>query len=126
MHPYLVLKTLHVIGVLLVLVGVAGLATHAATGRAKAENPVYLLLAALHGIGLLLVILCGFGMLAQVLRTPGMSSPLWATTKLVLWALFAVAAVVPYRWPRLARWVLGVALPVLGAAAAVVAILKPF
>ena len=126
MHPYLVFKTLHVIGVLLVLIGVAGLAAHAATGRPKSENPVYALLAALHGIGLLVVILCGFAMLAQVMRTPGMPSPLWATTKLVIWALFAAAAFVPYRRPRLARWLLAVGLPVLGAAAAVVAILKPF
>ena len=82
--------------------------------------------AALHGLGLLIVLLAGFGMLAKVMRTPSMPSPAWATTKLVIWALFAVAAVVPRRWPRTARWVLVLGLPLLGAAAAVVAILKPF
>jgi uncharacterized membrane protein SirB2 len=126
MHPYLVLKTIHLAGVFLVLIGVAGIAADAASGRPKGENPASRLLSALHGLGLLIVILAGFGMLAKVMRGPSMPSPAWATTKLVIWALFAVLAVVPRRWPRTARWVLLGGLPLLGAAAAVVAILKPF
>jgi hypothetical protein len=47
-------------------------------------------------------------------------------TKLLIWTLFALAAAVPYRWPRLARGMLVAGLPVLGALAAVVAVLKPF
>ena len=126
MPPYLLLKTIHLVGVCLTLIGVAGLATHAANGGPKRDNAVYGLLAGLHGTGLLLVLVCGGGMLMQALRTPGTLSPAWLTAKLVLWTLFAFAAVVPYRWPRRARGVLAVGLPVLGALAAVVAVLKPF
>jgi hypothetical protein len=126
MIPYAVYKTVHVFGVFLVIVGVAGLATHAANGGRKRENAVYGLLAGLHGFGLLLVLLCGGGMLAQAMRTPGTLSPAWMIAKLAIWTLFAFAAVVPYRWPRLARGMLMAGLPALGALAAVVAVLKPF
>jgi uncharacterized membrane protein SirB2 len=126
MHAYLALKAVHVFGVFLVVIGVAGIAADAASGRPKGENPASRLLAALHGLGLLIVLLAGFGMLAKVMRTPSMPSPAWATAKLAIWALFAAAAVIPRRWPRTARWVLVAGLPFLGAAAAVVAILKPF
>jgi uncharacterized membrane protein SirB2 len=126
MPSFLLLKTLHLIGVFLTLIGVAGLAAHAANGAAKRDNAVYGLLAGLHGTGLLLVLLCGGGMLMQLLRTPGGPSPAWMTTKLVIWILFAGTAAVPYRWPRLARGLLAVGLPVLGALAVVVAVLKPY
>jgi len=126
MPAYLLLKTIHLIGVFLTLIGVAGLAAHAANGGRKRENTVYGLLTGLHGAGLLLVLLCGGGMLMQVMRSPGAPSPAWIATKLVLWTLFAIAAVVPYRWPRLARGVLAVGLPALGALAVAVAVLKPF
>jgi len=126
MHHYLALKVVHVVGVLLAFTGAAGLAAHAAGGRPKGENPVRGLLVTLHGIGLLLVILAGFGMLYQMMRSPAMPSPAWATTKLVLWALLAVVVTLPSRWPRSARWVLAAGLPLIAAAAAVVAILKPF
>ena len=126
MPSYLLLKTLHLIGVFLTLVGVAGLAAHAANGGAKRENAVYGLLSGLHGTGLLLVILCGGAMLMQLMRAPVAPSPAWMTSKLVIWILFAVAAAVPYRWPRLARGMLAIGLPALGALAAVVAVLKPF
>ena len=126
MHAYVLLKALHVIGVLLAFIGVAGIATHAASGRPKRENPVHGLLSALHGTGLLVIILAGLAMLFQAMRTPGTLSMAWATTKLVLWALLVAAAIVPYRWPRTARWVLVAGLPLLAATAAAVAILKPF
>lgn len=126
MQPYMLLKTFHLVGVLLIVIGVAGLATHAANGGGKRQNAVYGLLAGLHGTGMLLVLVCGGGMLIQLMRTPGAPSPAWLATKVVIWALFAFAAVVPYRWPRLARGVLAAGLPLLGALAAVVAVLKPF
>jgi hypothetical protein len=126
MHAYVALKVVHIVGVLLAFTGVAGIATHAASGRPKGENPVRTLLSALHGTGLLLVVLAGLGMLAQLMRAPGAPSPAWATTKLLLWGLLVGAAMVPYRWPKAAKWVLIAGLPLLAAAAAVVAILKPF
>jgi hypothetical protein len=126
MPSYLLLKTLHLVGVFLVLVGVAGLATHAANGGVKRENAVYGLLAGLHGAGLLLALVCGGGMLMQLMRAPGGPSPAWMAAKLAIWALFALAAAVPYRWPRLARPVLALGVPVLGALAVAVAVLRPF
>ena len=126
MIPYTIYKTVHVLAVFLIFIGVAGLATHAANGGRKRENAVYGLLAGLHGLGLLLAIVCGFGMWAVVMRTPGSPSAAWLVTKLIVWVLLAVAAVVPYRWPRHARAVLAVGLPLLGAFVAVVAVLKPF
>jgi uncharacterized membrane protein SirB2 len=126
MHPYLVLKTLHVAAVVLAFVGVAGLAAHAASGGTKADNRAYGLLAALHGTGLLVAAIGGFGMLYLVMRLPSMPSPAWATAKLVLWVLLAVAAVVPYRWSGQARRLLALGLPLLALIGAAVAILKPF
>jgi hypothetical protein len=126
MPSYLVLKTIHLAGVFLVLIGVAGLAVHAANGGGKRENAVYGVLAGLHGLGLLLVLLCGGAMLMPLMRSPVPPSPAWLTAKLVIWILFAGAAAVPYRWPRLARPMLAFGLPALGALAAVVAVLKPF
>jgi hypothetical protein len=126
MHPYLVLKTLHVAGVLLAFSGVAGLAAHAAGGGTKGDNRAYGLLTALHGAGLLVAILGGFGMLYLVMRSPSMPSPAWAAAKLVLWALLAVAAMVPYRRPAQARRLLALGLPLLALVGAAVAILKPF
>ena len=126
MPSFLLLKTFHLVGIFLTLIGVAGLAAHAANGGQKRDNAVYGLLAGLHGSGLLLVLLCGGAMLMQLMRTPGGPSPAWMATKLVIWILFALAAVVPYRWPRLARGVLAAGLPALGALAAAVAVLKPF
>jgi hypothetical protein len=126
MHAYPVLKVLHVVGALLAFTGVAGIATHAASGRPKGENPVHRLLSALHGTGLLLVVLAGMGMLGQLMRAPGGPSPAWATTKVLLWGLLVVAAIVPSRWPKAARWVLIAGLPLLAVAAVVVAVLKPF
>jgi uncharacterized membrane protein SirB2 len=126
MHPYLVLKALHVAGVLLAFTGVAGIAAHAASGRPRAENPLRRRLAALHGVGLLLVLLAGIWMVAQLMRTPNAPSPAWVTAKLVLWVLLAGMVALPYRRPEWARRVLVAGLPLLAVAAAVVAVLKPF
>jgi uncharacterized membrane protein len=126
MHPYLVLKALHLVGVLLAFTGVAGIAAHAAGGRPRSENPVRGLLAGLHGIGLLVVLLAGIGMLARLMRTPSMPGPAWVTAKLILWVLLAGMVAVPYRGPGLARRVLLAGLPLLAVAAVVVAVLKPF
>jgi len=126
MHPYLVLKTFHVAGVILAFVGVAGLAAHAASGGTKAENRAFGLLTALHGAGLLVAIVCGLGMLYLVMRGPAMPSPAWATAKLVLWVLLAGAAMVPYRRPSQARPLLALGLPLLVLVGAAVAVLKPF
>jgi|APFre7841882590_1041340.scaffolds.fasta_scaffold11439_2 uncharacterized membrane protein len=126
MQSYMLFKTIHLVGVFLIFIGLAGLATHAANGGQKRENAVYGPLTGLHGLGLLLAIVCGFGMWAVVMRTPGSPSAAWLVTKLIVWVLLAVAAVVPYRWPRHARAVLAVGLPLLGAFVAVIAVLKPF
>jgi len=126
MHSYLILKAVHVFGVLLAFTGLAGIATHAAGGRPKREDPVHGLLAALHGVGVLLVALAGIWMLTRVMRAPSGPSPAWATAKLALWVLLAGSVALPYRRPQLARRVLAAGLPALAAAAAVIAVLKPF
>ena len=126
MHSYLVLKALHVFGVLLAFVGLAGTAAHAAGGRPKGENPVRGVLGALHGAGVLLVATAGILMLTQAMRAPDGPSPAWAAAKLALWVVLAGSVALPYRRPHLARWMLVAGLPALGAAAAVIAVLKPF
>ena len=110
-----VYKVAHILGVLLVFVGFG-----AALGGGSRTK----LASASHGIGLLIVLIAGFGALARLgIYGPG-SWPLWIWLKLVIWLLLGAAMTVAKRAPGAAK-ALWWALPVLGAAAAYLAIYKP-
>lgn len=121
MVPFLVYKAFHVVGVMLVVVALGGMAVHAANGGTRDQSLTRRLTTATHGLGLLLILVAGFGMLA---RLGGSAASGWVAIKLVIWLLLGAAAAVPYRRPQLARVVFLLA-PLLAALAAVVAITKP-
>jgi hypothetical protein len=119
---YTVYKVLHLLGVMLTLTALGGMALHAANGGTRAESRTRGLATAVHGTGLVLVLVAGFGMLA---RLGASSTSGWVLVKLVIWLVLGAAAMLPYRRPPLAR-LLFVAVPLLAAAAGIVALTKPF
>jgi hypothetical protein len=119
---YTVYKALHLLGIMLTVAALGGMAVHAANGGTRAESRTRALAAALHGVGLLLVLVAGFGMLA---RLGGSAASGWVLVKLGIWLTLAAAAMIPYRRPPLARAVF-VAVPLLAALAGIVALTKPF
>jgi uncharacterized membrane protein SirB2 len=119
---YTVYKVLHLLGIMLTITALGGLALHAANGGTRAESRTRGLATAVHGTGLLLVLVAGFGMLA---RLGASVSSGWVLVKLVIWLVLGVAAVLPYRRPQAAR-LLFVAVPLLAALAGIVALTKPF
>lgn len=122
MLSYTVYKALHLVGIMLTVAALAGMAVHAANGGTRAESRTRALATALHGTGLLLVLVAGFGMLA---RLGGSAASGWVLVKLAIWLTLGAAAMVPYRRPPLARAVF-LAAPLLAALAGIVALTKPF
>lgn len=121
MFSYFFYNVVHVVGIVLLMAGLGGMAMLGAT----TERPKALrrLVAVFHGLGAFVILLGGFGMLARLGLISGW--PGWVWAKIVVWGLLAVAALLPYRFPRLAVPLLAL-LPVLGGLAAYFAIYKPF
>jgi hypothetical protein len=118
-------KLIHLLGVLLLVVALAGMATHAATGTSKDENPNHRVLLALHGLGALLALVGGFGLLAKLGLMAGGGFPGWVSGKLVVWVLLGGLVALPYRRPGMARALI-VLVPLLGFLGAALANFKPF
>lgn len=107
-------KVLHVLGMLLVFTALGAML---AAGTRRTGGMA-------HGLGLVLLLVTGFGALANLgLSNPGVW-PLWMWLKLLLWLVLGGIVVLIRRAPQLAStlWVL---LPLLGAAAAYLALYKP-
>jgi hypothetical protein len=122
---YVTYKLIHLLGVFLLLVALAGMATHAAAGHSKAENKAYRSLLILHGSGALVALLGGFGLLARTGFGHGLLFPGWIWAKIVLWLLLGGIIALPYRNRPLARILLPV-LPFLGLLGGYLATYKPF
>ena len=125
MLSHSVYNVLHVIGIVLIMTALGGLALHAINGGTRESNAGRRLMAALHGLGAFLVLLGGFGMLARIGFEHGAPFPGWLVAKIAVWLVLAGAVMLPYRRPALARPLL-LLLPVLAGLAAVMAIYKPF
>lgn len=113
----------HLLGIFLLLTGLAGVSVHAANGGTKQNSRTRKLTAILHGVGAFLVLLGGFGMLARLGITGAF--PGWVWAKLVIWLLLGGAVVLPYRRPDFARIAI-VLIPLLCLVAAWLAVYKPF
>jgi hypothetical protein len=122
---YLIYKLIHLLGIFTLLVALAGMAAHAATGQAKEENANYRPLLALHGLGALIALTGGFGLLARIDVAGGGFLPGWIWAKLALWVLLGALVALPYRKRTLARALLYI-LPLLGFVGAALANYKPF
>jgi len=114
-------KSIHLIGIMLTVASLGGVAIHAANGGTRAASLTRTLTTAMHGTGLLLVLVAGFGMLATRSISPASG---WVIVKLCIWLLLGVAVVVPYRRPQFARAVF-VIVPLLAALAGIMALTKP-
>jgi len=118
-------KLMHLLGIFALLVALAGMAVHAATGRPKSENGSYRTLLLFHGLGALLALVGGFGLLARLglMADGGMAGWIWA--KLILWLVLGGLVALPYRRTSAARPIL-LSLPILGLLGALLANYKPF
>jgi hypothetical protein len=116
---------LHVVGIMLLFIGLGGLAVHAALGAAPdAGGKVRTLAVIAHGVGLVLVLVGGFGLLAKKLQISG-DWPGWVYLKLAVWLALGAGISLFKRAPALARPLLLGAV-VLGGVAAWAAVHKPF
>ena len=122
---YATYKLIHLLGVFALLVALAGMAAHAATGHTKKENPSYRTLLLLHGLGALVALTGGFGLLARLTLEGAGMLPGWIWAKLVLWVILGGLVALPYRSHILARSLLFL-LPLLGLVGASLASYKPF
>src|SRR3972149_1535347 len=119
--PFLVYKTFHLVGVMLTIVALGGMAIHAANGGTRDQSLTRRLTTATHGLGLLLVLVAGFGMLARLGGSGGGGG---GAVQVAIWLPLGPAAVAPSRRPQFAR-ALFLIVPLLAALAAIVAITKP-
>ena len=124
MLPHSFYNVLHILGIVLVMSALGGIAMHALNGGTKQTNVARRLVVSLHGLGMLLILVGGFGMLARLGFQHGATFPGWLLVKLAVWLTLAAIVIVPYRRPALAKPVY-LALPVLGGLAAIMAIYKP-
>lgn len=122
MFSYQLYNLLHIIGLVLLMVALASMASTAGLERSAvgSRRPALVF----HGVGLFLILLGGFGMLARLGIMHGAAFPGWLWIKIGIWVALGVSAVLPYRYPRSAVPLL-VLLPVLGGLAAYMAIYKP-
>ncbi len=123
MFSHQLYNLVHIVGIVLMVSALAGAAVLAHTRGDHEARSTRRMLAILHGLGAFLVILGGFGMLARLGMVQG-GFPGWIWVKLAIWAIVAVALLLPYRRPALAR-ALVLALPVLVGLAAYMALYKP-
>lgn len=121
---YDVYKVLHLLGVAMVIVGIAGNGVGVAVGGPERSHSVHRQLRALHGVGWLIVITAGFGLLARLGVDHREIYPGWVWLKLMIWLVAGALFTVPHRRPRLAV-PLVLSLPLLVGLAAFVARYKP-
>lgn len=124
MISYPVYKIVHYLGIFALLTVLAGALGRGARGEAAAD-PWRRRLAGLHGVALFVVLLGGFGMLARLEVTQGLTLPGWVWAKLGIWAVLAGLFTVAKRSPSWSARLLFV-VPALAALAGVVALTKPF
>ena len=117
--PYAIYKLLHVIGLMILFLGMGGLLLGVRSERGRAPRGS----AILYGVGLLAMLVAGFGMMARLgIHWPW---PGWLIAKLGVWLTIGALPVLVRRQilPRGPAWLLSA---VLGGVAAWLAIIKPF
>ncbi len=123
MISYQVYKVLHLTGMFLLFTVTGAIALHVLNGGTRESNAGRKLVAALHGVAMLIILIGGFGLMARI-GVPHTDWPIWIMAKFAIWAAFVFIAMLPYRVPGAARWVL-LGVPLLGGMAAYLAVYKP-
>jgi len=121
---YPAIKLVHYIGIIMIFLGLGGMVFGAYAGFGLVKKQIRRAAALCHGIGLLLVIVSGFAMLSSLGLLHG-DPPGWAKTKMVIWLILGGSISLAARWSR-GIWILLAAWILLGAAAAYLALYKPF
>ncbi len=121
---YFAIKLFHYVGIMMVFMGLSGMAFAAYAGFGPEKKKLRRAAAMLHGVGLLLIIVSGFTMLSKLGLMHG-DPPGWAKAKFVIFLILGFSISLAARWSRgfwflMAGWIL------LGAAAAYLALYKPF
>lgn len=128
MFSYQLYNVVHIVGIVLLMAGLSGMATATsgagADGRSVLPRWLRRTLAGFHGLGVFLILLGGFGMLARIGIVQGSAWPGWVWGKVLIWGALTISALLPYRFPRTALPLL-LLLPALGGVAAWLAIYKP-
>ena len=114
----------HIVGLVLLMSGLGGMALQAAGGADSGSRRLRRVVMGLHGLGVFLILLGGFGMLARMGIAHEAGWPGWLWVKVAVWGMLAAAALLPYRRPATAVPLL-LLLPLLGGLAAYMAIYKP-
>ncbi len=118
-------NVVHILGIVLMMSALGGMVVAGASTPGPRPRWVRWTILGFHGFGAFLILLGGFGMLARLGIVAGHSWPGWIWTKVIIWGMLGIAAVLPLRYPRTALPLL-LLLPVLGGTAAYMAIYKPF
>lgn len=114
-------KVLHLVGVLLLLSSLGGIAGTYATGGASASPRLFKIA---HGLALAVILVAGFGLLAKLsLASPG-AWPLWVWIKIAVWLVLGGSVVALRKADRTAGSV-ALVLVVVAAVAAWAAVVKP-
>ncbi|MQA92852.1 MAG: hypothetical protein GEU90_21950 [Gemmatimonas sp.] len=124
MFSYQLYNLVHIVGLVLVMAGLGGMIVTVIAGGEQRSVWARRSAAAFHGLGIFLILLGGFGMLARLGLVRGTPWPGWVWVKAFVWGTLALAAFLPYRYPKTAKPLL-LLLPVLGGFAAYMAIYKP-
>jgi len=121
--PVEVYKIIHIVGIMLVFMSLGGLCLHMMNAGTKDSNKFRKIVASTHGVGLVFILVAGFGLLAKYKLS--LMASAWVWPKLLIWFILGGLTVILYRKPSSAK-ILWAILPLLGMAAAVLAVLKPF
>ncbi|MCB0358984.1 MAG: hypothetical protein KDD44_05095 [Bdellovibrionales bacterium] len=115
-------KSLHYLGVFVLLLAFGGMMVGVADGQSP-QGPLRKRLLMAHGIGLAIILIAGFGMLARLgIHWPW---PGWLIAKLAIWLVLGGLAAALLRQPSRLK-VLSLAVLVLAWLAGTVALTKPF
>ena len=128
LHPrimdYLSIKLVHLVGIMLVFLGLGGMVFAAYAGFGPARKTIRRGAALCHGIGLLFLLGSGLAMLSSLGLLHG-DPPGWVKAKMFIWLLLGGSISLAARYSR-AIWILILAWVLLGAAAAYLGLYKPF
>lgn len=110
-------KVLHLLGLMFAFLSFGGLIAAARSGDVESRRVAGIT----HGISLLVLLLSGFALLGKL----GLGFPGWAIAKVAIWVALGGIIVLIRKQPKQANlwWML---VPLLGLAAAYLAVFKPF
>jgi hypothetical protein len=121
---YLTIKLFHLVGVMMIFMGLGGMVFAAYAGFGPAKKQLRRAAALCHGIGLLLILASGIAMLSGLGLLHG-DPPGWVKAKFFIWLVLGGSISLAARFSRWI-WILLPVWVLLGAAAAYLALEKPF